>query len=230
MICIILAAGIGSRLKPLTDVTPKCLIPVKGKPILEYWLDGLNSLPSVDEVIVNTHYLHEKVSSYIDNIKYKYSFKITEFYEAALLGSAGTIYANRQKIVNQDVLIIYADNFSKINLSEFYSHFLNHKQKFNIAVFKAEIPQNCGIFEVDLHGNVISFEEKPKNPKSNLANSGIYFFETNEYLKKVDGTEFDIGFDILPKMVSIMNVFTIDGYHIDIGTYELLHKANTIEL
>jgi mannose-1-phosphate guanylyltransferase len=229
MICVILAAGMGSRLKPITNFIPKCLVPVQEKPILTYWLDKLDLFENIEEVIINTHYLSNKVSSYIKKEQNKHKYKITEFYEKELLGSAGTIYANKNKLNGKDVLIIYADNFSQIDLKGFYDKYKLNKRHFNIAVFEAEVPEKCGIFEVDANENVVSFEEKPKIPKSNLANSGIYLFDGSIYFSKISGNEFDIGFDVLPQFISLMKVYKINGFHVDIGTHELLAKANSLK-
>ena len=76
MKALLLAAGLGTRLKPLTDIWPKCLMPIKGRPLLEYWLDTLQKL-SINDVIVNTHYFSEYVKEFIEQTQFKNRVSIT---------------------------------------------------------------------------------------------------------------------------------------------------------
>ncbi|HEX2865982.1 MAG TPA: nucleotidyltransferase family protein [Ignavibacteriales bacterium] len=225
---IILSAGYGTRLRPLTETVPKCLINIGSKPVLEYWLDKLEEIDEVDEVIINTHHLQEKVQAFIQEKSEEYHFLITEFYEEKLLGSAGTLWANRNKIKDNDTLVIYADNYSEISLMDFYQKFRSDKAKFHVAVFRSEKPKSCGIFNTNEKGEVVSFVEKPEFPESNLANAGIYAFNGNFYLSRVSGEEFDIGFSVLPKFVDSTSLHIINGLHIDIGTYHDLERINKI--
>lgn len=228
MKAVILSAGYGTRLRPLTEKTPKCLINIGDKPVLEYWLEKLEEIDEIDEVIINTHHLHEKVKTFIQEKSDQYRFSITEFYEEKLLGSAGTLWANRNKIKGNDILVIYADNYSEIDLLEFYKKFRSDTAKFHVAVFRSEKPKSCGIFNTNENGEVISFIEKPEFPESNLANAGIYAFNGNFYLKRITGEEFDIGFSVLPKFIDSISLHIIQGLHIDIGTYYDLERINKI--
>ena len=91
MKAFLLAAGEGTRLRPLTLNTPKCLIPICERPLIEYWFD-LFALYGIDEVLINTSYLAEKVREYINNHSRDIKIKLT--YEKSLLGSGGTIKKN----------------------------------------------------------------------------------------------------------------------------------------
>ena len=88
MKALLLSAGIGSRLRPLTLKTPKCLVPINNKPLLQYWLEQLEKI-GVKEFIINTHYLHDQVQDFIK--KSKFSERITVIYEDELLGTGGTL-------------------------------------------------------------------------------------------------------------------------------------------
>lgn len=228
MKAVILSAGYGTRLRPLTETVPKCLINIGNKPVLEYWLEKLQEIDEIDEVIINTHYLHEKVKSFISEKYGRYHFSITEFHEEKLLGSAGTLWANRNKIKGSDTIVIYADNYSEINLREFHKKFRSDTSKFHVAVFRSEKPKSCGIFNTNENGEVISFVEKPEFPESNLANAGIYAFNGSFYLSRITGEEFDIGFSVLPKFIDSISLYIIQGLHIDIGTYFDLERINKI--
>ena len=90
--CLLLAAGLGTRLRPITNHQPKCLVEVGGRPILEWWLEHLETI-QCEKTIVNTHYHAEQVSQFLRNRKSKH-IHIVERYEQKLLGTAGTLLAN----------------------------------------------------------------------------------------------------------------------------------------
>ncbi len=91
---LLLAGGLGSRMKPLTDVTPKCLIEIAGRPMLDYWFDRVAPAQLFD-VRINNHHLPLQVRDYIAKRNEQDTFRVSEAYEQALLGSAGTVHANR---------------------------------------------------------------------------------------------------------------------------------------
>ena len=92
----LLVAGRGERLKPFTDITPKCLLPINGTPLLQIWLEHLEN-SGVDEVLINTHWLHEMVEGFVEEWSSLHNkIKIILFHEPVLLGSAGTILVNRE--------------------------------------------------------------------------------------------------------------------------------------
>src|ERR1039457_6929466 len=115
MKAIILAGGLGTRLRPLTDTVPKCLVEVCGKPILEWWLDLL-SRNGVTEFLINTYHLPELVEAFVAKKSQEYSLIPTIFREQELLGSLGTLVANRAYFQNeQDFLVVYADVLTNLN-------------------------------------------------------------------------------------------------------------------
>ena len=99
MKAMLLCAGEGIRLRPYTSNTPKCLMPIKGTPLLEIWLDKLSNA-GINDFLINTHYLSEKVNDYVNTSKYKKSIKVT--YEKELLGTAGTLLNNISFFDGQD--------------------------------------------------------------------------------------------------------------------------------
>ena len=90
---VLLAGGLGTRLRPLTDHTPKCLIPIADKPLLDYWFEAF-SRAGLREVLINNHHLPTQLRKYIEDKNASGRFDVTEAYEPELLGSAGTIAAN----------------------------------------------------------------------------------------------------------------------------------------
>jgi hypothetical protein len=104
---ILLAAGFGTRLRPLTDTLPKCLVPIKGKPLLEIWLERLMDA-GLNNFIINTHYLAEKVAFFIDNSPFRNNCTLKN--EVELLGTAGTLLTNLEFIGQDECLLIHAED------------------------------------------------------------------------------------------------------------------------
>lgn len=226
MKAFLLAAGLGTRLRPLTDTVPKCLVPIRGQPLLGWWFQLLLK-NNVTEVLVNTHYLDTQVRSYIDQYnKQKTGLTAIEYYEKELLGSGGTVRENRNFVKNEESFFIcYADNLTNIKLSELHKAYLRNNGIVTIALFHAEHPEQCGIVELGENEKVLKFEEKPEKPKSDLANAGVYI-ANNLLFDYISDDEFvDFGKDVLPKLSGNMYGWKIKDYIIDVGTYENYIKA-----
>ena len=229
----LLAAGLGSRLKPFTDTIPKCLLPFGSKPLLKIWLELLRK-HGFDQVLINTHWHHDAVEQFLENQNER-KLHVKSVYEPELLGSGGTLLANRDWIDDaQPFFILYGDNLTNVNLSDMYSFHQGHGLPFTLGTFWTETPQDCGIAEIGDDGVVRSFVEKPQNPKSNLAAAGVYvadrrifnFFPQERKLTK----PLDLGHHIIPNLVGKMRSYFISDFLMDIGTpesYELAKKAYT---
>jgi len=226
MKAFLLSAGLGTRLRPLTDTVPKCLVPIKGKPLLTYWIE-LFERHSITDVLINTHYLHAQVHDYIKqhNISRK-NPHIREFYEPELLGSGGTVSANRDFVVDEEFFFIcYADNLTNIDLTAMLNFHIKHNSPFTMALFRAANPSQCGIVDLDKDNRIIKFEEKPQNPKSNLANAGLYIAGNNLFEKFPHRSFIDFGKDIIPLLAGNMYGWETSDYLIDIGTPNNYKKA-----
>jgi D,D-heptose 1,7-bisphosphate phosphatase len=222
---VLLAGGLGTRLRPLTETIPKCLVPVAGRPLLDYWIEALADA-GVRDVLVNTHHLRGQVRAYIDDVNRKRTLQIVETYEPALLGSAGTIHANRGWMDGaDDCLIVYADNFSSVDLADLLAYHRCHGDPMTMLLFRAPDPRAAGIAELDAEGRVVSFVEKPRQPAGDLANAGVYVVTAEAYRQIADMNAFDFGFDVLPRFVGRMRGRIVQGYHRDIGTMEALTDA-----
>lgn len=222
---VLLAGGLGTRLRPITDRVPKCLVPVAGRPLLDYWFDSFRAA-GLRDVLINNHHLPKQLRAYIAEKNATAMFRVTEFFEPELLGSAGTIHANRAFADDADnVLIVYADNLSSVDLAAMLQFHRAHGGPMTMLLFRTEYPEKCGIAQLDADGVVTEFVEKPKQPKGNLANAGVYAVTAGAYREMADMNAFDLGFDVLPKFVGRMRGFAFDGYHRDIGTIESLRQA-----
>lgn len=218
---LLLGAGLGTRLRPITDNIPKCLVPINSKPLLEYWLDSLTEV-GIDEFLINTHYLHEQVESYINTSKYK--DKITLVYEKELLNTGGTLLANKTFFADKSFMLVHADNLSFCDFKDFIDTHKNRDMicEITMMLFKTDTPSNCGIVELDNKKIVQKFHEKVENPPSNLANGAVYICEPSifDFLESLNKKDIDFSNDVLPKYLGKINTYLNNTYHRDIGTLE----------
>ena len=223
MKAFLLAAGMGRRLLPLTRHTPKCLVQICGRPLIEYWFD-LFELYGIGEILINTSHLAEKVESYIKD--HSRRLRIRSVYEEGLLGSGGTIKKNRDFVKGEEsFFIFYADNLTNINLGNLVRFHREKRRDFTIALFRAADPGECGIVELDKHSSVISFREKPEHPVSNLAFAGMMLSSPRLIDIFPDRDVFDLGHDLLPGIAGRAAGYIMDDYLLDIGTPEKLAQA-----
>jgi mannose-1-phosphate guanylyltransferase len=235
MKAFLLAAGKGTRLKPYTDSIPKCLIPIHGKPLLCIWLDHLR-LQGVQEVLINTHHHAHQVEAFVRSYSHHRDIDIVISYEPELLGSAGTIWHRRDFVDSEDdFMVFYADNLTNIGLkrfAEFHKSCRRNNGVLTMGLFHAPNPSACGIAELDSDQMILSFTEKPENPKTDLANAGIYIAsqEIFEYFPKgpsIPGSVLDFGHHVLPLLAGRMYGYPITEYLRDIGTIVSYQQALT---
>lgn len=215
MKAFLLAAGRGTRLRPLTDKTPKCLLPVGGRPLMGIWLDSL-ARAGVSEVLVNLHHMADQVRTFL--ARRQAPPRVHAVYEPELLGSLGTLQANRGFVAAEEAfLVCYGDGLTNYDLTDIVRFHRSHGGPASIALFETDRPWECGIIELGKEGVVRSFEEKPERPKGNWANAGIYVFAP-AVLGLVRLTPpADIGYQLLPRLVGVGRGRKISAYYRDIG-------------
>jgi mannose-1-phosphate guanylyltransferase len=223
---LLLAAGFGKRLLPITKNIPKCLVEFNGKPLLYYWIKMLIDA-GISDILVNTHYLSKKVEDYIMNSEFRNY--ITIVYEDKLLGTGGTLLKNKYFFDNDSIILIHADNLSLFNFDEFIKAHENRPLNTEITMmtFKTDIPESCGIVNLDEDGIVTKFYEKSKENHGNLANAALFIIEPTifDHLQKIKGTEIDFSKDVIPNYLNRINTFENKVYHKDIGTLDNYNKA-----
>jgi len=218
MKAFLLAAGNGTRLKPITDTIPKCLLPIRGKPLLEIWLE-LCSRSGIDEVLINVHAHPEIVREYL--ARDGHGLKIKLFEEPTLLGSAGTVDANRDWVAGESAFwILYADVLTNIDLTAMFGYHSSRETPVTLSVYQVPDPSRCGVVVLDRNGIVREFVEKPATPVSNLAFSGVLLAGPRLFDVIPDRRPADIGFDVLPKLAGKMSAHITGDYFQDIGTLE----------
>jgi mannose-1-phosphate guanylyltransferase len=216
----LLAAGLGTRLKPLTDATPKCLIPVGGRPLLHWWLTVCERL-GVREVLINTHHHAEQVDAFVRSRPT--GLAVTLSYEATLLGSAGAIAANKGFAGGDDFWIFYADTLIGADLKPLSDLHRARRADLTLGLFKSPDPKSGGVVELTPDGRVVSFEEKPARPKSDLVAAGAYVAGP-ALLRVLPRGAGDLSRDVFPKLMGNACGAVLDPV-IDLGTPESYARA-----
>jgi len=227
MRALLLAAGIGSRLRPITNTVPKCMVPIHGRPLLDYWLDLLFARDAVERALINTHYLAEVVNAHIAASRWR--DRVDLVHEAELLGTGGTIKANRAYFGAESFLVAHADNLTELDVPAFSAAHAARPPHcaLSMLTFDTDDPRSCGIVELDGRGVVQAFHEKVENPPGTLANAAVYML-TSEVADRAASfpTRFvDFSTQVLPLYVGRIFAVPTRGYHRDIGNAASLARA-----
>lgn len=225
MRALLLAAGVGSRLAPLTDTTPKCLVEIHGRPLIDYWLEIL--FPAFERVVVNTHYLAPLVEAHLAASPWRNRIDIR--YEPELLGTGGTLVANAAWLGDGPVLVAHADNLTDLDAEGLARA---HQARtpgcaMTMMAFETDDPRSCGILELDAKGVVQAFHEKVENPPGNLANAAVYMLEPEviAFAAGLPGPFIDLSTQVIPHFVGRIQAVRHAGYHRDIGNLASLVRA-----
>jgi mannose-1-phosphate guanylyltransferase len=226
MRALLLAAGLGTRLRPVTDSLPKCLVDINGRPLLDYWIELLSNAGIVD-ILVNLHHMPEAVRSYIDGCRYP--VKIATVYEERLLGTGGTLLKNNAFFRKEPLMLIHADNLSFFDVRAFEDKFDSRGNNIDMTMmtFHTDAPETCGIVEIDGMGVVRALHEKVRTPPGNLANAAVYILapEVMDFVAGLDKEIIDFSTEVLPHFIGRINTFHNGVFHRDIGTLESLILA-----
>jgi mannose-1-phosphate guanylyltransferase len=201
-------------------------MPIGKRPLLEYWLQMLRSV-DIQKILINTHFHADKVNEFL--AREYFAGWVTSVYETELLGTAGTLRENTNFFLGHPALIVHADNWCQCDLGAFINYHL-HQRPIHCAItmmtFDADMPQSCGIVELDKQGVVTALHEKVTNPPGRRANAAVYMLETEvlEWLERhTDVTDFST--EVLPRYVGRIATWHNAGIHRDIGTLPSLQAA-----
>jgi mannose-1-phosphate guanylyltransferase len=228
MRALLLAAGIGTRLQPLTNTVPKCLVPIQGRPLLDYWLNLLFD-GGIERVLINTHWLADQVLSHIEHSPWR--SRVDLVYEPKLLGTGGTLLANRDWFGTEPILVGHADNLTDFDVAGLIA---THRSRLSgcamtMLAFRTDDPSSCGILELDARNIVIAFHEKVANPPGNLANAAVYILEPEVIAAALSlgKAEVDLSMELIPRFIGRILCVETKGYHRDMGNPESLRRANS---
>lgn len=226
MRAVLLAAGLGTRLRPLTLTIPKCLVPIHGKPLLDYWLEHLFAA-GFERALVNTHWLPETVERHVATSPFR--DRVDLVYEPELLGTGGTVVANRAWLGAKPYLLAHADNLTDFDVAGFRrAHETRPKGvAITMLAFRTDMPKTCGILGLGANGIVESFHEKVENPPGNLANAAVYICEpaVTDFMVSLGKPFVDFSTEVIPNYMGRILAVETNGYHRDIGNPEALALA-----
>ena len=227
MKAMILAAGEGTRLRPLTDAAPKPMLEVGGRPLIAYLIDLLRSHGVVD-IAVNLHHKPDAIVAYLDDGS-PFDVRVTYSPEDQLLGSAGAV-KKLDAFFDESFFLLYGDVLTDIDLSALSAFHRDQGACLTMALYQAEDPARCGIAEIDGGGWVRRFREKPRPQEvfSPWANAGVYVVEPDILRLIPAGSLFDFGADLIPTLLREgMPVcgYVSSSYFLDIGSLERYRQA-----
>jgi len=222
---MVMAAGVGSRLDPLTQYIPKPLVPIANRPVMDILFDRLKEI-GIKDVIANTYYLSEKIISHYE--EYSLGMNFNYIQEKELSGTAGGV-KKCQFFFDEgdDFLILSADGLSNADLK---AGIESHKKSGTIATIgikripMEEIP-HFGVVVTDENGFISEFQEKPsiKEAKSDCINTGIYIFNYRIFNYIPENTFYDFAKNVFPSLMQSgekINTFDVSEYWSDIGTLD----------
>lgn len=239
MKCVILCAGYATRLYPLTLNTPKPLLNVRGKPVLNYTIDKILRINDIDEIfIVTNDKFYNNFISWKDKFYPARKIQIindkTTNNEDRLGGIGDLKLVLDKERISDDLFVLAGDNFFDFDLNKFLD-FFREKKKATIGLYNLgdiSKAKKFGILELDRNNKIISFEEKPEKPKSTLISTALYFF-TKEELKKIheymktNNPKEGPGY-LIPYFLKSQDVYgyVFKGEWYDIGTKEIYEEVN----
>jgi mannose-1-phosphate guanylyltransferase len=220
MKAMVMAAGLGTRLRPLTDFLPKPMMPIANRPVLHHLLNLLHR-HDVREVGINLHAYPEMIQSYFGDGS-KLDMSITWSHEPELLGTAGGTKKLQSFFGDETILVTSGDGLHDIDVTALLGH---HRRTGGIATLSVKPvsdPSAYGVVILDRDTRIRGFQEKPRRDeaKSELANCGVYVIEP-ELLERVPQDAFhDFGRDVWPQLVAANEpifAYTTLAYWNDVG-------------
>jgi len=195
---IILAGGLGTRLRSVVSKVPKCMAPVAGKPFLWYLLKYLTCY-NLNRVVLSVGYLREEIFKWIEKEKNKFPFEFDYAIEEEPLGTGGAIRLAMNKIRGQEVIILNGDTFFDVNLDELIAaHRKQPWAEITLALKPMKDFNRYGTVTTDMKGKIIRFNEK-QPCKVGIINGGVYVLNNNDSLFVGYPTKFSFETDLLQK-------------------------------
>lgn len=202
MKAVVLAAGRGTRLGPLTESLPKPMLPVGGRPVVDHLLDLLRRA-GVREVFMNLHHRGEALSGYCGNGA-RWGLRMTYAVEPQLLGTAGALRNFAEHLAGEPFFVVYGDNYLACDPAALWRFHEARDGLASIALFEKEDVTGSGIVDLDGEGRVLRFVEKPAPGEafSHLVNGGVYVLSPAIFPLLPDHLPCDFGRDVFPKLLA----------------------------
>ncbi|WP_332029724.1 nucleotidyltransferase family protein [Kaistella sp.] len=219
---VLMAGGEGKRLRPLTENTPKPLLKVGGKPIIEYNIDRLANV-GVENIYLSINYLGEQLEAYFEDGSSK-NIKIDYLREEKPLGTIGSVLLV-EEFQHEDILVMNSDLLTNIDFADFYKTFKESNADMAVAATSYHVDVPYAVLETDDNQNVKTLKEKPRY--TYFSNAGIYIIKKKLLSMIPKGEFYDIT-DLMEKVIEMdhkLVTYPINGYWLDIGKHEDFKKA-----
>jgi len=226
MQAVILAGGLGTRLRPLTQKLPKPMVLIKEKPFLEYQLEMLKK-NGFKDFILCTGYLGEKIEEYFDNGK-KMGIHIKYSKENEPLGTGGAL-KNAQKLLENEFILIYGDSFLNMDYPLLIADFNESKKLAMTVVFKNNPKIVLNNIEVSKTKEVLNYDKKNEG-RSNYVEAGVHVFKKDALNFVPENSVFSLEEELLPILIKKreLNAHITDKRFYDIGTFDRLKIFNQV--
>jgi NDP-sugar pyrophosphorylase family protein len=229
MRAMIMSAGLGTRLMPLTGLVPKPMAPVANRPAMEHILRLLRR-HGITEVAVNLHHFPEAISDYFGDGS-ALGVTLHYAYEPELLGTAGGVKNNQDFLGDTTFVVMSGDSLTDVDLTALVAAHHAYGGIATLGVVEVDDPSQYGVVVTRPDGSVAGFQEKPAraDAESNLCNCGIYVFESAIFDRIPAATFYDFGKQVLPELVTDGVPFyahVIDGYWSDVGDLGEYRRGN----
>ncbi len=200
MKAVLLAAGKGERLGEVTLELPKPMVPINGKPVIE-WNVNLCKQHGINDLFINLYHLPKIITDYLGNGD-RLGVTITYANEDHLLGTGGGVKQFSRSLEGKPFFVIYADNWSDYDLSAMYKHHQETKAEMTIALFHLDEVNNSGVAILDQEDRILKFVEKPatRPPPSHWVNAGIYVIDSH-LLSRIPDSPCDFGREVIPDWI-----------------------------
>lgn len=230
MKAMILAAGEGRRLRPLTELVPKPLLPVGGRPLIVRLIELL-AAHGVREIAINVHHRPAAMIAALGDGA-RFGVRIVYSPEPALLGSAGGVKRMARFFGAEPFLVLCGDVLTDLNLSAMRAFHAERGAAATIAVHQPERLHECGVVRLAADARITEFVEKPApgQEPSSWANAGVYVLEPQVLRFVPDGLSFDFGRDLFPLLLQRgvpIFAYASAALVLDIGTPEQYRQAQT---
>lgn len=223
MLAVIMAGGVGSRLRPLTDRIPKPMVKIIDKPVLEYTVEHLRDC-GIRDIAMTLCYRPGVIMRHFGDGS-KFGVKIRYFVEKTPLGTAGGVAAVTRGCKGP-FLVVSGDAFTDIDYGELVAYHVEKRAEVTVAVKKVADPTAFGVVVSDASGKIIHFEEKPENPVSDTVNTGVYCMDETALKLVPEGEKYDFARDLFPRLAGSMYAMPTDCYWSDIGTLSSYYLTN----
>lgn len=233
MKALILSAGLGTRLKPLTNNVPKTMVDVGGKPLLWYHINHLKK-HGITDIWINVHWYPQVIMDYFGDGS-AYGVDIHYSIEKELLGTSGALKNPNSAIENEfkkgTFIVVYGDNLTNFDHTKLIDFHNKKASLFTEGLYEAIEPWTMGVIETNSEGQILRAVEKPPKEEvtTNQVSAGVLVCEP-EILDAIPSGFSDFGFDVVPKLLKQgkpLYAFNPQSYVQDCGTHDRLNKARS---